>query len=104
MVSFGSLKAGWPVYRRVEELLTKAAAAGIQACLIEVETFDELMGDLAQQIEEMPPEVLGTLNKMRSKVSNVPLPQIGTAWPVIRDERNSADCMAEESAGSSKRR
>jgi len=56
----------------------------IQASLIEVETFDELMGDLAQQLENLPAEVLGTLNKMRSKISNVPLPGPGSNWPVVR--------------------
>jgi hypothetical protein len=81
---FWVTKAGWPVYRKVEELLNHAASAGIQACLIEVETFDELMGDVAQQIESLPAEVLGTLNKMRSKISNVPLPGPGTNWPVVR--------------------
>lgn len=59
---FWVTKAGWPVYRRVEELLARAESAGIQAPLIEVETFDELMGDLAQQIEDLPAEVLGTIN------------------------------------------
>jgi hypothetical protein len=81
---FWVTKAGWPVHRRVEELLALAESAGIQAFLIEVETFDELMGDLAQQIEGLPAEVLGTLNKMRSKVSNVPLPGTGSNWPVVR--------------------
>lgn len=81
---FWITKAGWPVYRRVEELLARAQGAGIQASLIEVETFDELMGDLAQQIEDLPAEVLGTLNKMRSKISNVPLPALGSDWPIIR--------------------
>jgi hypothetical protein len=81
---FWITKAGWPVYRRVHELLSRAASAGIQACLIEIETFDELMGDLSQQVEDLPAEVLGTLNKMRSKISNVPLPAPGSKWPVIR--------------------
>jgi hypothetical protein len=81
---FWVTKAGWPVYRRVEELLARAESAGIQASLIEVETFDEVMGDLAQQIPDLPAEVLGTLNKMRSKISNVPLPGPGSNWPVVR--------------------
>jgi hypothetical protein len=81
---FWVTKAGWPVYRRVEQLLARAQSAGIQAYLIEVETFDELMGDLAQQIVNLPSEVMGTLNKMRSKISNVPLLGPGTNWPVIR--------------------
>lgn len=81
---FWVTKAGWPVYRRVEELFTRAESAGIQACLIEVETFDELLGDIAQQIENLPADVLGTLNKMRSKISNVPIPRPGVNWPVVR--------------------
>jgi hypothetical protein len=42
---FWITKTGWPVYRRVQELLARAKSAGIQAFLIEVETFDELMGE-----------------------------------------------------------
>ncbi len=81
---FWATKTGWSVYHRVETLLARAVSAGIQASLIEVETFDELMGDLAQQIESLPVDVLGTLNKMRSKISNVPLPGPGSNWPVVR--------------------
>lgn len=77
-------KSGSSVYRRVVELLARAESIGVKAYLIETETFDELMGDLAQQVEDLPPEVLGTLNKMRSKVSNVVLPEPGTGWPVLR--------------------
>jgi hypothetical protein len=81
---FWVLRSGSPVYSRVEALVAHAQSAGIQAALIETETFDELMGDLAQQVEDLPSGLLETLNKMRSKVSNVSLPAPGTGWPVVR--------------------
>ena len=81
---FWVTRSGSTVYSRVEALLAHAQSAGIQAALIETETFDELMGDLAQQVDDLPPDLLGTLNKMRSKVSNVALPAPGTGWPVVR--------------------
>lgn len=81
---FWVMRSGSPVYSRVESLLVQAQIAGIQGALIETETFDELMGDLAQQLEDLPSDLLDKLNKMRSKVSNAALPAPGTGWPVVR--------------------
>lgn len=81
---FWIMKSGSPVYRRVEELLARAETAGIRTSMIETETFDELMGDLAQQVEDLSADLVGTLNKMRSKVTNVTLPKLGTGWPLLR--------------------
>jgi SIR2-like domain len=81
---FWVMRSGSPVYSRVEALLARARSAGIQGALIETETFDELMGDLAQQVEDLPSDLLDKLNKMRSKVSNVSLPAPGTGWPLVR--------------------
>lgn len=81
---FWITKSGSILYPRVQELLSRAEKAGVRAARIETETFDELMGDLAQQVEDLPAELLGTLNKMRSKVSNVAIPPPGSGWPVVR--------------------
>jgi hypothetical protein len=81
---FWIAKSGSTLYPRVEDLLTRAEKANVRAARIETETFDELMGDLAQQVEDFPAELLGTLNKMRSKVSNVVIPSPGTGWPIVR--------------------
>jgi hypothetical protein len=81
---FWITKSGSPLHPRVKELLASAESAGVQAAMIETETFDELMGDLAQQVEDLPADLLATLNKMRSKVTNVPPPKSGTGWPVVR--------------------
>ena len=81
---FWITKSGSALYPRVGDLLARAERAGVRAARIETETFDELMGDLAQQVEDLPAELLGTLNKMRSKVSNAAIPSPGTGWPVVR--------------------
>ena len=81
---FWIMRSGSPVYSRVDTLLAHTQAAGIQAALVEAETFDELMGDLAQQVDGLPSDLLGSLNRMRSKVTNVSLPAPGTGWPVVR--------------------
>jgi hypothetical protein len=81
---FWIAKSGSPVYPRVKELLTRAEAVGLSASLIETETFDEMMGDLAQQVEDLPSDLLANLNKMRSKITNVALPHPGTGWPIVR--------------------
>ena len=81
---FWVVRTGSPIYTCVEDLLSRAVGAGIQAALVEMETFDELMGDLAQHIDTLPASLLETLNKTRSKLSNVPLRGPGANWPVIR--------------------
>lgn len=73
-----------PVYQRVQDLINKAKNLGIRAHLIEVETFDELMGDAIKQFPDIPSDLLSTLGQMQSKTSNVPIPQPKTGWPVIR--------------------
>ncbi len=47
-----------PVFERVSALISKATAAGIQAQIVEVQTFDELLGthpsDSSQDCEQRP--------------------------------------------------
>jgi hypothetical protein len=44
------------------------------------------MGDLAQQVDDLPSDLLGSLNKMRSKVTNVSPPAPGMGWPVVNPQ------------------
>jgi hypothetical protein len=66
------------------DLLDRAEKAGVRGARIESETFDELMGDLAQQVEDLAAELLGTLNKIRSTVSNVAIASPSKGWPIVR--------------------
>lgn len=77
-------KAGSSVHARVQELVERARVVGVKAHHIETETFDELMGDIAHQFAEIPADTLAPLEKMRSRLSAVPLPASGVGWPVIR--------------------
>jgi NAD-dependent SIR2 family protein deacetylase len=70
--------------QRVNELLEKAKASGTQAELIEIETFDELLGDLLRQLDDLPTEIRAELDRTASRVSSTSLSPPGKAWPVIR--------------------
>jgi NAD-dependent SIR2 family protein deacetylase len=70
--------------QRVGELLESTRAAGIQAELIQIETFDELLGDLLRQLVDIPAEIQIELDKTAARVSNTPIGPVGRGWPVIR--------------------
>jgi len=69
---------------RVGELLEEAMAAGIQAELIQIDTFDELLGDLLRQLIDIPAEIQIELDRTAARVSNTPIGTVGRGWPVIR--------------------
>lgn len=73
-----------PPLPRVLRLISTARTNGIEAHLIEAETFDEVLGDLLHLIENIPPEVAAHLDKRVVKVSDAPLPAVTGAWPVVR--------------------
>ena len=69
---------------RVTGLLERARATGIQAELIAVETFDELLSDVALQFEGLPQEVRAQLDHRTRRLAPAPIPGPGTGYPVIR--------------------
>ena len=69
---------------RVSDLINKASAAGIDAHLIHVETFDELMSDIFLLVKDLPPEISEQINRQAPRVSDAPIPDTKGAWPVIR--------------------
>jgi hypothetical protein len=68
----------------VTTLINHASRAGIQAALIEGETFDEALGDIVKQVAGIPPDLAAKLDAHRSRITNVPLPDAMGGWPVIR--------------------
>jgi hypothetical protein len=70
--------------RRVSELIAKASAEGIDANLIDIETFDELLADILLLLPDIPPEIMMHLNKRPRRVSYAPILKPGGTWPVIR--------------------
>ena len=52
--------------------------------MIEVETFDELFGDILSLLPDASPDILQLLDSRPARVSNAPMPSPGNSWPVIR--------------------
>ncbi len=68
----------------VTKLIEKASSRGVRAEMLEVQTFDELLGDLLKQLGNIPPEIEAKLNRHAARISGVPLHPPGRDWPVIR--------------------
>ena len=68
---------------RVTRLLAKAQEQGIEAHLVEAETFDEFLSDLLLLLPSLPPEVAKHLNRPQ-RVSDAVVPQPSKHGPTIR--------------------
>ena len=73
-----------PCLPRVTDLISKAKASGIQADIVNVETFDELLSDILLLIQNLPAEVTDILNQHAPRVTDAPIPENRGRWPVIR--------------------
>lgn len=73
-----------PAFPAVAHLIAKAAKSGIQAEILEVQTFDELLGDIIKQFENVPVDIAVKLDSYGSRLTEVPLVPPGRSWPVIR--------------------
>lgn len=69
---------------RVTSLVEQARLAGVDAHVIETETFDELMVDLFLLVEDVPEELRLLLSERRPRLSPVVVPEPGNAFPFIR--------------------
>jgi NAD-dependent SIR2 family protein deacetylase len=65
-------------------LIDKAKSTGVQAYVIEVQTFDELLADIIAQFAALPPEDIEFLDSKLKRITAAPLPQGKGGWPVIR--------------------
>ncbi len=74
----------YPPLGRVSDFLCKAGAAGVEAHIIDVQTFDELMGDILLMIREVPTEVMDVLGRKAPRVTDAPIPDLKGRWPWIR--------------------
>jgi len=73
-----------PLFPAVEALIAKADKAGIQAKLIEVQTFDELLGDIIKQFDSIPQDAAAKLESRGTRLTEIPLAPPGSGWPIIR--------------------
>lgn len=68
----------------VQELIAKAAAAGIDAALVAAETFDEVLGDVLRQTPGLPEDLLTAAEQAAPRLTPAPMPGRGAGFPVVR--------------------
>src|SRR2546422_2499082 len=73
-----------PPFDAALRLLDQARARGVDAHLLESESFDELLSDVVQQFEDWPPELRSRIDYRARRVSDAPRPPEGDGYPVIR--------------------
>lgn len=79
-------RPGSPPYPRAVRLIDQASAAGVDAHLVEVDNFDELMGDIFLLVKDVPAELSEFVDRAPRRLiyANVPGPGPSGATPVIR--------------------
>ena len=73
-----------PPLPRVGRLLARAAGMSVEAALVSVENFDEVLRDLIRPINEIDTKALDTFAAERRRWSAAPRPVGGGGWPVVR--------------------
>lgn len=68
----------------VSDLLAKAVSKGVDAHLIEIETFDAIMSRLWKQIPNREPALVAKIGRTDAQRVSIPLPGIGSAKPIVR--------------------
>ena len=77
-------RGGDQVSPRVLSLIEKAQSNGIDAHIIESETFDELFQDILLLIPDLPLDVRSKLQERRPRVTDAPAPSCDGALPIVR--------------------
>jgi SIR2-like protein len=73
------------VLPRVKQLIERASVVGVEAALIELETFDELMSDILLLEADLSADLTTFLeSKRKRRVSPVAMPMPKGIWPVLR--------------------
>lgn len=69
---------------RVLQLLSKARESGVEAHLVSIDTFDELMGDIFRQIRDLPADIQEALRSRERRIVSIPLPTRKGKHPALR--------------------
>lgn len=77
-------RAGGTCLPRVVALIERAQALGVDAHLVAGGTFDELFADILRFSPDLPSEVTEKLNRTSQRITDVPLPDPGQGWPILR--------------------
>lgn len=72
------------VFERVAKLIELARVRGTDAHLVEVETFDELLGDMFTQLHDVPDDIAQQVGKRVERFSYAPMPDDAGTYPAIR--------------------
>ena len=73
-----------PPLSRVTQLLNRAADAGVEAMLVSIENFDEILRDLIRILDGINTKVLDEFATDRKRWSPAPRPSGTKSWPVVR--------------------
>lgn len=73
-----------PPLPRVTALLERAATAGVEAALVRIDNFDEIMIDLVRQVGTFDTTQVNALGEERRRFSPAPMPAGNRGWPIIR--------------------
>jgi hypothetical protein len=73
-----------PLLPPVEAFLEAAKARGIDANDIEIETFDEMMGDILRLLPDVPSDTLDKLSRGKPRITGFPVPPWDGTLPHVR--------------------
>ncbi len=73
-----------PPLPRVTQLLSRAADADVEAGLVSIENFDEILRDLVRMLDGIDTKVLDQFASDRKRWSPAPRPSGAQNWPVVR--------------------
>lgn len=68
----------------VRELMDYAHSVGIRGGLVETGTFDEMLSKIWRLVAEKNPDVDGRVRSATTKPVKIPLPAVGTDYPILR--------------------
>ena len=71
-------------YERVTRLLTKASQSGVEAVLVRMQNFDELLRDLMRVQTNLDTRVLDQFSLKRRRRTPVPMRAARGGWPILR--------------------
>jgi hypothetical protein len=81
---FWTTMKGRRPFKAVEVLIAKAKARGINAGVVEIETFDSFMSRVWRQLPSRSPELIGAVSRAETTIVSLPLPPAGKASPILR--------------------
>lgn len=73
-----------PLMSGVRRLISRATELGVEASIVRIDNFDELMRDLLRQLPDLDTSALEAFASDRRRWTPAPRPTGGSGWPVVR--------------------